>query len=601
MPPTPLAYSYQRFSSPEQGKGDSLRRQDEALRAFLTRHSLRLDESLRMVDAGVSGFKGKHRDDTTALGHFLSLVQSGRVPRGSYLIVESLDRLSREEVKKALKLLLGLLEAEIRVVQLFPTEVIYDGDTDPIKLIIAIVELSRGNSESQMKSIRVGAAWDAKRAAARATGKAVSASCPKWLRRVGDRYELIPDKADTVRRIFELAGDGWGVGRIAKRLREENRSPFWRAKGWNRRTLYLILTERTTLGEYQPTKAGSPIGDPIRDYYPAVVTEEQYLVANAGLKQRKSYPGRPSRGPVNLFTGLLYSAFDGDAIYYTARAATRGAIRRFVNANTLAATARRMSFPIDAFEEALLATLKEVTPADIEQPTVVLDAANSVATLSFRLEEIDEKIAVLADAIAADPTAKALHAAASKLDKSRAEIEKLLEAAKLQEVSPASESLGQCHGLIEALKRGGNSDDLRLRLRTLIRRLVTRIDCLFVKSGCREAALAQIRFRDRDLTRTVRILYRRPLGNNRKTKTPAFLDYKPRDDGREALLDLTQSTSLVEQTLRLIVAEDYWHRHIEPDRPTAAAVRREAANQRRRVKRRSSRAGTAKTAKRKTR
>lgn len=53
-----LAYSYIRFSTAEQAKGDSLRRQMERTQEYLSGKDLILDESLTMKDLGVSAFKG---------------------------------------------------------------------------------------------------------------------------------------------------------------------------------------------------------------------------------------------------------------------------------------------------------------------------------------------------------------------------------------------------------------------------------------------------------------------------------------------------------------------------------------------------------------
>src|SRR4051794_7179131 len=95
-----LAYSYIRFSSPQQAEGDSLRRQHELRDAWLKRSGARLDTSLTLRDEGVSGFTGSHRTnpDRHALAAFLDLVKKGRIPQGSFLVVESLDRLSREHI-----------------------------------------------------------------------------------------------------------------------------------------------------------------------------------------------------------------------------------------------------------------------------------------------------------------------------------------------------------------------------------------------------------------------------------------------------------------------------------------------------------------------
>ena len=54
----PLAYSYLRMSTPEQLKGDSLRRQTEATKKYADLNGLTLDQSLKLEDLGVSAFKG---------------------------------------------------------------------------------------------------------------------------------------------------------------------------------------------------------------------------------------------------------------------------------------------------------------------------------------------------------------------------------------------------------------------------------------------------------------------------------------------------------------------------------------------------------------
>src|ERR1041385_5155470 len=100
----PVAFSYVRFSTPEQLKGDSLRRQTEAAAEWCKRSGATLDTSTTYRDLGASAFKGAHRSDKAALGAFLKLAEAGRIPKGSFLIIENLDRLSREEERTALRL-----------------------------------------------------------------------------------------------------------------------------------------------------------------------------------------------------------------------------------------------------------------------------------------------------------------------------------------------------------------------------------------------------------------------------------------------------------------------------------------------------------------
>ena len=100
--PMRLAYSYIRFSTPEQKKGDSKRRQLDESDAFCQENNLVLEKSRKFYDEGRSAFKGTHLSEGR-LGDFLKLIEAGRVPRGSVLIVEAFDRLNRQDTLKALK------------------------------------------------------------------------------------------------------------------------------------------------------------------------------------------------------------------------------------------------------------------------------------------------------------------------------------------------------------------------------------------------------------------------------------------------------------------------------------------------------------------
>jgi DNA invertase Pin-like site-specific DNA recombinase len=86
------------MSSQQQLKGDNLRRQLELSREYADRNDLLLDGTLR--DIGISAWAGDNIKDG-ALGRFVTMIKSGEVKRGSYLLVESLDRLSRRQVRFA--------------------------------------------------------------------------------------------------------------------------------------------------------------------------------------------------------------------------------------------------------------------------------------------------------------------------------------------------------------------------------------------------------------------------------------------------------------------------------------------------------------------
>src|SRR5271154_2163278 len=78
-------YSYTRFSSPAQAKGDSLRRQTKDAADWAAAHGMALDTDLTFHDAGLSAWTGENEGGQ--LGAFLEAVKHGVVPRGSVLAV----------------------------------------------------------------------------------------------------------------------------------------------------------------------------------------------------------------------------------------------------------------------------------------------------------------------------------------------------------------------------------------------------------------------------------------------------------------------------------------------------------------------------------
>src|SRR5690348_4315741 len=116
---TTTAYSYIRFSHPQQAAGDSLRRQTERAEAYCARKGLTLDTALTLRDLGVSAWQGKN----AAVGNFrtfLDAIKTGRVEPGSALIVEGIDRISRQGIDEGYDLIKSILKAGVRIVTLSP-------------------------------------------------------------------------------------------------------------------------------------------------------------------------------------------------------------------------------------------------------------------------------------------------------------------------------------------------------------------------------------------------------------------------------------------------------------------------------------------------
>jgi len=110
-------YSYARVSTVRQLAGDGLRRQMEAAEKWAAEHGLVLDETLRLVDRGKSAFKGVNRHKG-ALARLLEKLEDGTIPKGSFLLIESLDRLSRQDLVQSIPLFTSIVSAGLNVVTL---------------------------------------------------------------------------------------------------------------------------------------------------------------------------------------------------------------------------------------------------------------------------------------------------------------------------------------------------------------------------------------------------------------------------------------------------------------------------------------------------
>lgn len=497
-----LAYSYVRFSSSKQSEGDSLRRQAELRDAWLARNNVVLDTSLSLRDEGVSAFSGGHREnpDRHALATFLELVRKGRIARGSYLIVESLDRLTREDIRPALTLLLNLIDAGIRVVQLLPVETIYDERVEPMSLMMAIMELSRGHAESRMKSERVGRAWKEKKTQAASTKKPATARCPAWLELQGGKWVFREPAVAVVRRIIRMAMDGYGVTAIAKKLNAEGIEAIGigKQKGeiWPRSTVRKILVNRALYGEYQPHtgRAGKrkPEGEPVQGYYPALITQEQWHALQAGLATRKNKAGRPARTKVNLWQGLLRDARSECTIHVADKGKeSSGPVLIPYFGVSGARGVKAISFPAPVFEEAILSKLREINPSEILESND--DSALIVGAMEGKVSDLQGRIERLkAQLIAGD--AGSIVDVLRELDRQLTQAKKELDDARQKYATPLSEAWNECKSLADALSRADNEEESRLRLRAAIRRITESIYCLFVARGAVRIAAAQLSF-----------------------------------------------------------------------------------------------------------
>lgn len=388
-----IAYSYVRFSTPQQLLGDSRRRQIEASERYATENGLILDQTLS--DEGLSAYTGKNVKEG-ALGRFIKAIEAGKVKPGSFLLVESLDRLSRAQVIDALRIFLNIIDAGIIIVTLadehvYSKESLSAGVND---LIISITIMSRAHEESKIKSYRRKERWKRAKEQARETGKKITRKIPFWLDLPDRNGEFVvkEEESQVVKRIFELATSGYGYTKICQHLNQNGIRPPGTSTSWGTSTVGTLIRNKTVLGHLE-MKDGV-----IENYYPAVITAEQWSAAQPKPVTKQ----RSNARKANLFTGLLFCGDCGGRMQVDSTTNhEKGTTSRMVCQRSRRGQGCQITpWRMNEFERAFLKFVQEVDVASLlGKQTVDPTLGVQIDELTGQIKDIEKKIQNLLDAI----------------------------------------------------------------------------------------------------------------------------------------------------------------------------------------------------------
>jgi DNA invertase Pin-like site-specific DNA recombinase len=337
---TTPAYIYARFSSLEQGKGTSLKRQLDGARDFIKLHSdwdYPFDDPIGQkqrdfTDQGKSAYAGTHREPGGALYELERKAAAGHFRNGAVLVVENLDRLTRQGWEEALKILTTLTTNGVSVYTLHNKKVWKAGEKpDMGQVITVIVEAEADHRASDDKSDRLQKAWATKiKAIQNGDRKAFSQHLPGWLEIDPKTKAPVANehRAALVLEIFQRYVDGQGLPSIVRSINARGEPSWARGKragdGWNTAYLHKLLKNRAVLGEFAPKsrKHSEPAhhavskGIVIPDYYPQVVPTDLFNKAQATKASRRRIGGKEQSRLRNLFSGLASCSECGSKMYY---------------------------------------------------------------------------------------------------------------------------------------------------------------------------------------------------------------------------------------------------------------------------------------------
>lgn len=401
------AYSYLRCSTPEQMQGDSFRRQLAFAEAYAAKRGWTIDRTLKLHDVGVSAFRGLNAVEGN-LGKFLEHVATGEVEPGSVLLIESLDRLSRQEIDEALFLFLNVIRSGITIVTLLD-EMEYSretikGPTGSVSLIVSLFILSRAHEESATKARRLKEAWAAKRG--RLGSEALTSKVPAWMRLDPDsgKIELVAERATIVERIFRETLGGKGQHSIAESFNREGIEPWGRGAYWQRSYIAKILANPAVIGTFTPhtldflggKKTRTP-QEPVRNYFPAAIAEDLWLDVRAISDGKPRARGRNAERPVShMLARLAACPVCGGTMTRISKGSGKKAGPPFLVCAAAKSRAGCAYRPVrvdvlhDAIVERLPARLRDAPAGerDAELDSAIIDQGEALADVTARIERI---------------------------------------------------------------------------------------------------------------------------------------------------------------------------------------------------------------------
>lgn len=405
------AYSYLRFSTPEQMRGDSFRRQTSMAEEYAMRHGLELDDQLTFHDLGVSAYRGRNAE-AGRLAEFLEAVRAGVVAPGSFLLVEALDRLSRLTPRKALRVLESIIEEGITVVTLNDGKSYTEKslDEDPMDLMMAILLFMRANEESATKARRLRAAWEGKRA--KINEKPLTSVTPAWLTldKATGSFRVIEGRGEVVRRIFDMTLAGVGYERIAVTFNTEGIPPFGRADVWHRSYIKKILENPSVTGvlvphvvEHQEGKTIRKPLDPIPGYYPAVIDEETFQHVQA-MRSGNGHPKTKGTLPItNLIAGLSKCPCCGSSMVRISKGSSTKAGKPYLVCSRakMGAGCIYRAVHQEIVEKALIENIGFITA---NAPSGAKDLDERMDEVEIQIDALNEMIENVLEAIATRPS-----------------------------------------------------------------------------------------------------------------------------------------------------------------------------------------------------
>lgn len=299
------AYAYVRMSTVEQARGDSERRQLAQIERFLTENNAELIEPV-FLDR-LSSFNGKNVKKG-AIKDFLERVKRNEIEKGSILIIESFDRISRQGGYIAHSVILDIIKYGIDIATLSPVKKYsINSENQFIEGIEIQTLLYRAYDESKTKSNRITEQHKQRRENAK-KGKIAYGSLPFWIEKTDEGLKIKEEEANDVKLCLSLLKT-YGMYAVTAKMNLLQTS----SKKITKETVSHLLNRPAVCGDLQTNKieydeSGNQKRvkhEIIHDYYPALISRSEFEELRTEIQSRKKSAVNKSAGRVSGFKNIF--------------------------------------------------------------------------------------------------------------------------------------------------------------------------------------------------------------------------------------------------------------------------------------------------------
>jgi hypothetical protein len=332
---------------------------------------------------------------------------------------------------------------------------------------------------------------------------------PAWVRlsEDGKTFTLIPEVAQAVELIFRRKLAGKGTALIE---REMNADPtVWkppqsnrnRTGGWRTSYINKIIRSRAVIGEFQPHRVVSengerrrdPVGDPIANYFPPVISEDLFYQVQAQLRansEKDGNAGGRTGKASNLFTHVVKCGLCGSPMHLIDKGKPpKGAKYLVCDRSRRLKTCPAKMVRYDEFERLFFNNFEELDigqliPGEDETQARLGELEKRLTANRQRVAEIDSQIENLSDSIARTKDSRNREELEKRMSRAFDDKERLVddcrgydqEITELRQqktgLEEGVEQAKEVYHLLESAQGEAEGVELRLRLRQQVQRML---------------------------------------------------------------------------------------------------------------------------------